>query len=54
MSLFLVADHGDVVSAIPFVAPMLLLVGGLLFLVLRDRFGSRRDADPGEKASFRG
>jgi len=47
MSLFLVADHGDVVSAIPFVAPMLLLVGGLLFLVLRDRLGSRSGSGRG-------
>jgi len=39
------ADHGDVVSALPFVAPMLLIVAGLLFLVARDRLkGGRGDA----------
>ena len=31
------ADHGSVVSALPFVAPMLLVVAGLVFLVARDR-----------------
>jgi len=34
------ADHGDVVSALPFVVPMVLVVAGLLFLVARDRLGS--------------
>jgi hypothetical protein len=37
------ADHGNAVSALPFVVPMLLIVGGLLFLVLRDRIRSRAD-----------
>jgi hypothetical protein len=36
----LLADHSDIVSAIPFVAPMLVIVAGLAFLVLRDRLGS--------------
>jgi hypothetical protein len=36
----LLADHGDIVSAIPFVVPMLVIVAGLAFLVLRDRLGS--------------
>ena len=40
MTLLPLADHGDIVSAIPFVAPMVLIVGGLLFLVIRDRVGS--------------
>ncbi len=35
------ADHGDVVSALPFVVPMIVIVIGLLFLVARDRLGSR-------------
>jgi len=34
-----IADHGDIVSAIPFVVPMLVIVAGLVFLVLRDRLG---------------
>ncbi len=37
------ADHGNAISALPFVAPMFLIVAGLLFLVLRDRLGSRGD-----------
>ena len=36
------ADHGDVVSALPFVAPMALIVIGLLVLVARDRLAARR------------
>jgi phosphate starvation-inducible membrane PsiE len=35
--LFPIADHGDVISTLPFVAPALLIVIGLLVLVLRDR-----------------
>jgi len=34
-----IADHGDLVSAIPFVVPMLVIVAGLVILVLRDRLG---------------
>jgi hypothetical protein len=42
------ADHGDVVSALPFVAPMALIVVGLLVLVARDRLAARRrDRPPG-------
>jgi len=37
-----IADHGDIVTVIPFVVPMVLIVAGLLFLVARDRLGSRR------------
>jgi hypothetical protein len=36
------ADHGNVVSALPFVVPMILVVLGLVFLVARDRLGSGR------------
>jgi len=36
----LLADHGDIVSAIPFVVPMLVIVAGLVFLMMRDRLGS--------------
>lgn len=35
------ADHGDVLSALPFVVPMVLILAGLIFLVARDRLGSR-------------
>lgn len=31
------ADHGNVVSALPFVVPMVLIVAGLAFLMIRDR-----------------
>jgi hypothetical protein len=34
-----IADHGDIVAAIPFVMPMLVLVGWLLYLALRERLG---------------
>jgi hypothetical protein len=33
----LLADHGSIVSAIPFVVPMLVVAGGLIVLILRDR-----------------
>jgi hypothetical protein len=32
-----IADHGSFLTAVPFVAPAVLLVIGLLALVLRDR-----------------
>jgi hypothetical protein len=35
--LFVFADHGDLVMALPFVVPPLILIGGLLFLTVRDR-----------------
>jgi hypothetical protein len=38
---FPIADHGDILTALPFVAPVLLILVGLLALVLRDRL--RRD-----------
>lgn len=44
MSPFLpVADHGDIVSALPFVVPMILVVAGLVILVARDRLSRRGD-----------
>lgn len=36
------ADHGSLVTALPFVGPMLVIVAGILVLVLRERFGGRR------------
>jgi hypothetical protein len=36
-----IADHGDLVSALPFVAPMLLIVVGLAVIVVRDRLRHR-------------
>jgi hypothetical protein len=39
-----IADHGSLVTALPFVAPMVLVVTGLVALVLRDRLG-RRNGD---------
>jgi hypothetical protein len=36
-----IADHGSIVTAIPFVAPALVIVAGLVGLVVRDRFGDR-------------
>jgi hypothetical protein len=41
MSFLPIADHGDVVSALPFVAPMLLIGIGLAVLVARDRLRRR-------------
>jgi hypothetical protein len=32
-----IADHGSVLTAVPFVAPAVLIVVGMLVLVLRDR-----------------
>ena len=34
---FPIAHHGNVLTALPFVAPALLIVVGLLVLVARDR-----------------
>ena len=31
------ADHGDLLTALPFVVPPLILIGGLVFLAVRDR-----------------
>ena len=42
------ADHGDIVTALPFVAPMLLLAAGLAFVILRDRRRGREDAESGD------
>ena len=36
-----IADHGNLVTALPFVAPALLILVGLLVLVLRERLGRR-------------
>ena len=36
-----IADHGSLLTALPFVAPALLILVGLLALVMRDRL--RRD-----------
>jgi hypothetical protein len=44
MSPLQIADHGGFVTAIPFVAPMVLVVAGLVVLVVRDRLG-RRNGD---------
>ncbi len=41
---FVFADHGDLLMALPFVVPPLILIGGLLFVMLRDR--RRRDGEP--------
>ena len=42
--LFVFADHGDLLMALPFVVPPVILIGGLLFLTMRDR--RRRRAEP--------
>ena len=47
LALFLpVADHGDIVSAIPFFLPALLIVGGLLVM----RAIERRRHDEGTES----
>ena len=38
------ADHGSLVTALPFVAPMLVIGGGIVFLMVRERM--RRRGDP--------
>ena len=35
--LLVFADHGDLITAMPFVLPPLILIAGLLFLTVRDR-----------------
>ena len=32
-----IADHGSALTAVPFVAPAVLIIVGMLVLVLRDR-----------------
>ncbi|MFI5025962.1 MAG: hypothetical protein ACHQCI_04350 [Solirubrobacterales bacterium] len=44
------AHHGLLV-ALPFVVPMVLVVGGLLFLTARDRLRGPTDADPKDPTS---
>jgi hypothetical protein len=39
MSLPVILAHHPIVSAIPFVVPMLVITIGLAFLMLRDRLG---------------
>jgi hypothetical protein len=39
MSLPIVFAHHALVTAVPFVVPMLVIVAGLAFLMLRDRLG---------------
>jgi hypothetical protein len=38
----LLADHGDLLSALPFFAPALALPIGILVLIVRDRVRRRR------------
>jgi hypothetical protein len=40
MSVEVLLAHHPLVTAIPFVVPMLVIVAGLAFLMLRDRLGS--------------
>lgn len=37
------ADHGDIVTALPFFLPALLIAGGLTTLFARERLRRRRD-----------
>jgi hypothetical protein len=39
----LLGDHGSIVTAIPFVVPMLVVAGGLIVLILRDRLSGDHD-----------
>lgn len=51
MSAFLpLADHGNLVSALPFVVPMFVIVLGLVVMVARDRL-RHRDAGDGDPPS---
>ena len=40
--------HHALVTALPFVVPMLVIVGGLVTLAVRDRFGSGDDERDGD------
>jgi hypothetical protein len=40
MSVEVLLAHHPLVTAIPFVVPMLVIAAGLAFLMLRDRLGS--------------
>ena len=37
-----IADHGSLVTAIPFVVPMIVVVAGLVALIVRDRASRER------------
>ena len=39
----LIADHGSIVTALPFVVPMLVIACGLVVLILRDRLNGGHD-----------
>jgi hypothetical protein len=39
----LLADHGSIVTALPFVVPMLVIACGLIVLILRDRVSGNHD-----------
>jgi hypothetical protein len=41
------AHHGSMVAALPFVLPALTLGAGLVFLIVRDRLGDRRNDGTG-------
>jgi hypothetical protein len=45
------ADHGNVVSALPFVMPMLVIGIGLVVLVARDRLRQRASRDEDSRSS---
>ena len=38
--------HHALVAALPFVVPMLVIVGGLLVMAARDRIGGGANGDP--------
>ena len=39
------ADHGSLVTALPFVGPMLLIGGGIVVMMVRERLAHRRGND---------
>ena len=43
------ADHGNLVTALPFVGPMLLIGGGIVVLMVRERLSRRSEG--GERRS---
>ena len=42
------ADHGGLLTALPFVAPAVLIVGALLVVTLRDRLRGPRNDNPSD------
>ena len=47
------ADHGGLLTALPFVAPAVLIVGALLVATLRDRLRGRSSDNSRHRQSYK-